>query len=47
MLSSYQIETADFYNIPVDNIKKLVHNFLIKKSIWSIMRTYNLTWGYD
>ena len=31
MLSSYQIETADFYNITVDNIKKLVHNFFDKE----------------
>ena len=31
MLSSYQIETPDFYNIPVDHIKKLVHNFFDKE----------------
>ena len=34
-------------NIPIGNIKKLVPNFLIKKTVWFIMKTYNFTWDYD
>ena len=26
MLSDYQLKTADLYNIPIDNVKKLVPN---------------------
>ena len=31
MLSDYQLEIEDLYNIPIGNIKKLVHNFFDKK----------------
>ena len=31
MLSIYQLKIANFYNIPIGNVKKLVPNFLIKK----------------
>ena len=27
MLSSYKLKVADFYNISICNVKKLVHNF--------------------
>ena len=27
MLSNYQIKIADFYNIPIGNVKKLIPNF--------------------
>ena len=27
IMSNYQIKVVDFYNIPIDNVKKLVHNF--------------------
>ena len=27
MLSDYQLKIADLYNIPIDNVKKLVPNF--------------------
>ena len=32
MFSSYHLTIADFYNIPIVIVKKLVPNFLIKKS---------------
>ena len=31
MLSEYQLQTADLYNIPIGNVKKLVPNFLDKE----------------
>ena len=31
MLSNYQLKTAGFYNIPIDNVKKLVVNFSDKE----------------
>ena len=31
MLSDYQIKIADLYNIPIDNVKKLVPNLLDKE----------------
>ena len=31
MLSKYQLIIADLYNIPIGNIKKLVHNFFDKE----------------
>ena len=43
MLSEYQVKITDLYNIPIGNVKKLVPNFLIKKSRCLIMRTYNFT----
>ena len=43
MLSEYQLKIADLYNIPIGNVKKVVSNFLIKKSMYFIMRTYNFT----
>ena len=33
VLSDYQLKITDLYNIPIDNIKKLVPNFLIKKNM--------------
>ena len=31
MLSEYQLKIADFYNIPISNVKKLVPNFFHKE----------------
>ena len=45
MLSEYQLNIVDLHNIPIGNIKKLVPNFLIKKSMWFIMKIQNFTWG--
>ena len=39
MLPSYQLKIADFYNIYTGNIKNWCPTFLIKKSIWFLMRT--------
>ena len=39
MLSNYQLKIADFYNIPIDNVKNLVLFFLVKKSMSFIMKT--------
>ena len=39
MLSSYQLKIADFYNIPIANVKKIVPNFFDKKvcgSLWKL-----------
>ena len=44
MLSEYQLKIADLYNIPIGNVKKLVPNFFMKKSVCFIMKTYNFTW---
>ena len=43
MLCSYQLKIADLYNIPIDNVKKLVLNFFgQKKYIYAfIMGTCN------
>ena len=27
IMSNYQIKVVDFYNVPIGNVKKLVHNF--------------------
>ena len=44
VLSEYQLKTCDFYSILIHNVKKLVCNFLIKKSDnFLIMKTYNFT----
>ena len=43
MLSEYQLKIADLYNIPSGNVKTLVPNFLIKKSMYFIMKTCNFT----
>ena len=43
MLSEYQLKIADLYNIPIGNVKKLVPNFFMKKSVCFIMKTYNFT----
>ena len=40
MLSNYQFKITDFYNAPIDNVKKLVPNFFDMKSIWFIMKLY-------
>ena len=39
MMLDYQLKIADFYNTPIDNVKKLVPNFLIKNNMWFIMNT--------
>ena len=44
VLSECQLNITDLCNIPIGNIKKLMPNFLIKKSMCFIMRTYNFTW---
>ena len=31
MLSNYQLQIADFYDIPIGNVKKLVLNFFVKE----------------
>ena len=31
MLSNYQLKIANFYNIPIGNVRKLVPNFLDKE----------------
>ena len=31
MLSSYELKIADFYNVPIGNVKKLVPNFFHKE----------------
>ena len=31
MLSNYQLKIADFYNIPIDSVRKLVLNFFHKE----------------
>ena len=41
MLSNYQLKIADFYKITSGNVKKVVPNFLIKKSICFIIKTWN------
>ena len=38
MLPSYQFKIADFYNIPIDNVKL---TFLIKRNMCFIMTTFN------
>ena len=40
-LTSYQLKIADFYNISIGNVKKLVPNFFDIKSMCFIMRTYS------
>ena len=36
MLSNYQFEIVEFYNIPIGNIKKMVPNFFDKKAFPSL-----------
>ena len=43
MLFEYQLKIADLYNILIGNVRKLVPNFLIKKIMCFIMRSYNFT----
>ena len=33
ILSKYQLMIADFYSIPIDNIRKLVPNFFVSKNV--------------
>ena len=44
MVSHYQLKIADFYNIPISNVKKLVPNFFDKKKKCFIMKTSNFAW---
>ena len=34
MLSNYQLNILDFYNIPIGIVKKLVLNFFLKKGLY-------------
>ena len=43
MQSEHQLKIAGLYNIPIDNVKKLVSNFLIKKSMCFIMKACKFT----
>ena len=43
MLSNCQLKIDDFYKIPIGNVKKLVPNFLDKKSMSFIIKTCNFT----
>ena len=47
ILSECQLKITDLYNIPIGNIKKLMPNFLIKRSMCFIRRTYNFTRDQD
>ena len=38
MLSNYQPKIADFYNIPIGNVKKLVHSFIAKENVCAGLR---------
>ena len=40
MLSGYQLKSADHYNFPIDNVKKLVPNYFHKEKY---VKIYNLT----
>ena len=42
MLSNYQFEIVEFYNIPIGNIKKMVPNFFDKKAFPSLWRLTTL-----
>ena len=44
MLSKQQVMIPDVYNIPASNFKKRFLNFLIKKSMFFIIETYNFIW---
>ena len=39
MLSDYQLKSAEDYNISIDNVKKLIPNFLARKSMSFITKT--------
>ena len=41
ILSKYQLMIADFYNIPIRNVKKLVSNFFGKEK--NVLHLENLT----
>ena len=43
MLSLYKLKIAGLYNLPIGNVKKIAPKFLIKKSIWFIIKTCNFT----
>ena len=43
MLSEYQLKTADLYNIPIGNAKKVVPNFFDKENMYFIMNIWNFT----
>ena len=43
MFSEYQLKIADLCNISLGNVKILVPDFLIKKSMCFIMKTCNFT----
>ena len=43
ILFEYQRKTADYYNIPIGNAKKLMPNFFDKEKYGFIMKIYNFT----
>ena len=43
MLSDYQLNIADLYNILLGNVKKLVSNVFEKKIMCFILKIYNYT----
>ena len=45
ILCKYQVMIADLYNIPTDNLKKLVPNFFHKRGMCFIIKICNFTWG--
>ena len=45
MLSDYQLKIDDFYNIPIDNVKKLVPNFFDKEKYVVHYENLNLYLG--
>ena len=40
-MSDYQLIIADFYNIPIGNVKQLVPNFFDRESMCFIMKSYS------
>ena len=44
-LSQYQLMIADFYNFHINNVKQLVPNFFLKRTVCvnGIIETYNFT----
>ena len=43
MLSEYQLNIADLYSFATSNVEKLVYDFFDKKSMCSLMKTFNFT----
>ena len=43
MLPDYQLKLADFYNIPIGNVNKLVAHLFDKKNMCFFMKSSNFT----